>query len=69
MNFVLSNSNLVNNDETGCRQTNSFKTKAKRIVLMNLLASWYKKNIEPIKNVHYKTKSPKNHYFCPLLPY
>ncbi len=42
MNFIPSNSNLVNNDETGCRQTNSFKTKAKRIVLMNLLASRYK---------------------------
>ncbi len=42
MNFVPSNSNLVNNDETGCQQTNRFKTKAKRIVLMNLLASRYK---------------------------
>ena len=41
INFVPSNSNLVNNDETGYRQTNRIKTKAKRIVLMNLLVSRY----------------------------
>ncbi len=38
MNFVPSNSNLVNNDETGYRQTNRFKTKAKRIVFNELVS-------------------------------
>ncbi len=47
--------NFVSSAMTRCRQTNSFKTKAKRIVLIILLASRYKN--KPQKTAEHEINS------------